>query len=387
MNYSIIKSISNSDILIYIGWILIGLLFSWGNTSLGFIFLLIHLIIYFIKNKKTVKLNNFTDKKIYFLLSLFMVWSLISAFFSYNKKIAFASFIGFLLLIVISLVETKLLVSFKKFKYKILFSAVSIGLTISSSYIIYNYFSTNIRRATGIFSAVNDTGSVLLVAVLIVISYFEFLNNKYRYLLLMPIMLGFLSLILTFSRGAFFGFIAGLFIFNLRSKKRILIFCIIIFLIFSFIITFPQLENRFLDSLTIKDNMDRVSIWISSVNMIKDHPIIGIGPGNFPVVYPSYRWKEEQRTHTMSFAHNIFLNMAVETGLIGFGLFFYIIILILIMGVKIYYNNPLNRGFVSAFIAILAHNQFDCTVLKFEVGVIFWILIGLIIAIYFSNKN
>ncbi|MBS3812029.1 MAG: O-antigen ligase family protein [Halanaerobiales bacterium] len=279
------------------------------------------------------------------------------------------------------------MITLKKNNYKILLPTISIGITISVLYIIYNYFSTNISRATGIFSNINDTGTLLMVSLIFVISYFEFLKNKYRYLMLIPGILGSLAILLTLSRGSFIGLIAGLTTYSLRSKKHIVVFVIIILLMSTVIYSNPKLNNRFFDSITIRENMDRIYIWLSSVEMIKDYPIKGVGPGNFPIIYPLYKHDYDQKTHTMSYAHNIFLNIAVETGLIGFILFSAIIIIILIMAIKIYNKNALSRGVVAAFLSVLIHNQFDCTILKFEIGVVFWILTGLIIAICFSDKN
>jgi len=381
------KSVGKNNKLAYTGWILICLLFSWGNTSLGFIFLMIHSLIYLYKNRKSLKFKKIINKKIYLFLVLFIIWSLISSLFAYDKKLAFTSTIVFAILLLVTIFETQILITLKKNNYKVLLPTISIGITISVLYIIYNYFSTDISRATGIFSNINDTGTLLMVSLIFVISYFEFLKNKYRYLMLIPGILGSLAILLTLSRGSFIGLIAGLTTYSLRSKKHIVVFVIIILLMSAVIYSNPKLNNRFFDSITIRENMDRIYIWLSSVEMIKDYPIKGVGPGNFPIIYPLYKHDYDQKTHTMSYAHNIFLNMAVETGLIGFILFSAIIIIILIMAIKIYNKNALSRGVVAAFLSVLIHNQFDCTILKFEIGVVFWILTGLIIAICFSDKN
>jgi len=377
-----ITSINKMNLLLYIGWFCIALFFSWGNTSLGFLFLMIHSIIYLIINRKEINFNLLFKFKTNIILISLLIWTLISAVFAYHKSLALASTLGFIILISITLFETKILINFKKFIYKLLLPIMTLGITIASSYIIYNYFSSTLRRATGVFSNVNDTGTLLIISLILIISYFEYLNNNYKYLVLIPGLLNLLALLLTFSRGAFIGFIAGLAIYNLRSKKHLVIFILIFILIFSFIYSNPKLNKRFIKSLTIEDNMDRINIWMSSLKMIKAHPIQGVGPGNFPKVYPSYRWVEKKSNRYKSFAHNIFLNMAVETGIVGFILFTILIILVLSMGIKLFNNNPIHRGIVAALIAVLIHNQFDCTVLKFEVGVVFWALIGLILAIY-----
>jgi len=57
----------------------------------------------------------------------------------------------------------------------------------------------------------------------------------------------------------------------------------------------------------------REMIWKSTLGMIRDHPLLGIGPGNYWLEYPHYRspgdfWGEHH-------AHNDFLQMTAEAGL------------------------------------------------------------------------
>lgn len=49
--------------------------------------------------------------------------------------------------------------------------------------------------------------------------------------------------------------------------------------------------------------------------------------------------------------------------------------------------NPLNRSLFAGFIAMLVHQQFDCTILGAEIAGVFWIIAGLIMAIYQKEKN
>jgi O-antigen ligase len=49
--------------------------------------------------------------------------------------------------------------------------------------------------------------------------------------------------------------------------------------------------------------------------MFRDHPFLGVAPGNYPAVYEDYYippWREP-----LGHAHNYYLNMAAETGVPG----------------------------------------------------------------------
>lgn len=49
-----------------------------------------------------------------------------------------------------------------------------------------------------------------------------------------------------------------------------------------------------------------------------DHPVIGVGPGNFPFYYPDYADRLGLRVHAeLREAHSLFLDVAAETGVIG----------------------------------------------------------------------
>jgi O-antigen ligase len=63
---------------------------------------------------------------------------------------------------------------------------------------------------------------------------------------------------------------------------------------------------------------DRIAIAKDSFKMIHSRPILGWGLGTFPEVYPSFR--SFYTNYFVNEAHNDYIQLAVETGLIGFGL-------------------------------------------------------------------
>lgn len=63
--------------------------------------------------------------------------------------------------------------------------------------------------------------------------------------------------------------------------------------------------------------VQRLAHWQAAWGMITDHPWLGVGIGNYAVAYPAYalpRWEEP-----LGHAHNYYLNIAAEAGLIGLG--------------------------------------------------------------------
>jgi O-antigen ligase len=61
--------------------------------------------------------------------------------------------------------------------------------------------------------------------------------------------------------------------------------------------------------------IERVAHWVAAVRMWESAPWLGVGPGNYEAVYPSVRlpqWEEP-----LGHAHNIYLNVLGESGLVG----------------------------------------------------------------------
>lgn len=61
--------------------------------------------------------------------------------------------------------------------------------------------------------------------------------------------------------------------------------------------------------------VERLAHWQAAIGMAQDHPFLGVGLGNYAQAYDEYRlinWEEP-----LGHAHNLYLNMLAETGLLG----------------------------------------------------------------------
>lgn len=72
-------------------------------------------------------------------------------------------------------------------------------------------------------------------------------------------------------------------------------------------------------------NRERIYIWKAAIEMIKDHPIAGIGKGNWgdaaKVYFPKFKGEFQFDDAAYAHAHNVFLTCWAETGIIGLSLF------------------------------------------------------------------
>jgi O-antigen ligase len=70
--------------------------------------------------------------------------------------------------------------------------------------------------------------------------------------------------------------------------------------------------------------LERVAHWVAAQRMWAQAPWLGVGPGNYAAVYPQVRlpqWED-----ALGHAHNIYLNVAAETGLIGLAAYLALIV-------------------------------------------------------------
>ena len=101
----------------------------------------------------------------------------------------------------------------------------------------------------------------------------------------------------------------------------------------------------------------------NGLNMIRDFPLIGVGPGAWYSAFPRYRGPELERF--FDYAHNDYIQFAAESGLIGLGLVGLIVLWCFIVALIAQYRrrDPLMRGIafasVMSIIAMMIHSSVD----------------------------
>ena len=77
------------------------------------------------------------------------------------------------------------------------------------------------------------------------------------------------------------------------------------------------------------DQRARIDAFKSGLKMVRDYPLLGIGPGMWPEFYPQYSSDPVQffnPNYKIGSAHNFFIQYVANSGLLGFGALFLIIL-------------------------------------------------------------
>ena len=145
-----------------------------------------------------------------------------------------------------------------------------------------------------------------------------------------------LAIYFTYTRGAWLGLLCGgvpLFwqISAARAvtiRRRVLfVLCVVGFAALVLWAPSDALRSRAGDSNTV---YFRFSVWVAGLRMVASHPLIGVGFAQFSSYLPSYVQvlafiPEEAGPSSATLAHNTFLSVAAELGLLGLTL--YVVIL------------------------------------------------------------
>lgn len=126
------------------------------------------------------------------------------------------------------------------------------------------------------------------------------------------------------------------------------------------------------------DDPARWLIWQSAWQMVKEHPILGIGPGQFQASFLLLGDQSGQFATTLPYAlhpHNLFLNVYLSTGLLGLiGSVWFLAEL----GKEFFRNTARSQLVLAAscaIVAVLVHGMFDSTIFKNDLAIIFWLLV------------
>ena len=192
---------------------------------------------------------------------------------------------------------------------------------------------------------------------------------------------------LTWSRGGWLGFIVAMLVFAVINHKNTLKY------ILATLCTSPiwvmlipsSLKTRFMSIGDLSDSSTyyRLYTWKGSLRLLKDHIWGGIGVGEsaFSQLYPLYSYIGNEST---MHSHSLFLEIAIELGIMGLILFAIIMLISMQKGFsEIRSCGDKNRRLVvsAAVVGILAalvHGTVDYIWYNYRVFFVFWLVVAVL---------
>lgn len=217
-------------------------------------------------------------------------------------------------------------------------------------------------------------------------SEYWLLNTGYFGLAIIALVATLTAIVMSWSRGAWLGVGAGLIVTIVVQSRRAFIMSLIAAFVLTFAILLSSINlipsvvaDRFsgitdyfgvFDVRGVKVDdanyaiVERMAHWQSAAMMFAARPILGVGIGNYATAYPQFslpRWDDP-----LGHAHNYYLNVAAETGLMGLGAY-------LILWASAFWQSwravrtsnassvwrGIAAGLLGMLVALSMHNAFD----------------------------
>jgi len=161
--------------------------------------------------------------------------------------------------------------------------------------------------------------------------YFLLLNHfqdkRIKILAAVAILIGVAAILFTGTRGAWLAalvLIPTIILIHSKNKiKHLSALTAVFALIIGLVMITPTLSNRVatITDMQMQSNSERLLMWQSAWQMFKDHPILGIGYGQYIQAYQTQYISPLAKEKTLQHAHNNFMQILAECGLVGFAAF------------------------------------------------------------------
>ncbi len=278
----------------------------------------------------------------------------------------------------------------------------AIGLFVSASFIssfgLLEYSLGQGLRSDGLLNSVYEPANYVAMFTIPIIFLGITLalltqDKKIKYLYWLLLLVNILALYYTKSYGGYLALVVGLLFYlimysrqSIKARKYLLVSgMILIFLVSAVVSSQAKFQNYFKSSGRTSIST-RQQIWWTSILLIKEKTLWGWGLGNFQ---ESYRSRVKQiypkpLEWNVVKAHNLYLNLWIEMGILGLLAFLYLIIKIFSilrseLETEIKERKLFIASLISALVAILVHGLVDTPYFKNDLSLVFFIFAGLIL--------
>jgi len=361
-------------ILIFIRPFISSLAYPWENSIYSFALISILLFWLIRNNTPHEKL-----KKLYLPIVSFALALIISSYFSINKIKSAAELYKYLSGILLILVLPNLT---EKTRKSYITGILTCGIVISIL-ALYQYF-IGFSHLRNFINTQNITTAFVLDYLQQKRVFFPFVTPgilagylamvaplillyKRKTWLVIPLLC---ALLLTKSLGSFISLFLGALIYVLLKNdfKKTRVILLLGLALFIPLVFFMRITSGKVHLSPLFSVFMRINYWRDTIEIIKIHPFLGLGLGNFNLTYSRY-------------AHNSFLQFWAEAGLFGIISLCWLIYAILTNSINKIKNITLDKEtlvLITCLAVFVFHNLWDFSFYLPEVSLIWWAILGLL---------
>lgn len=323
-------------------------------------------------------LKNFYNHKLDLFMVILFITMGFSVFYASDKSIAISETLRFLSYIILYFI-IKYEVIDERLKENILKLYILITAVLSIMGFVQHFTNIGLNKGfinikkIGVSNRIavtltnpNNYGAYLILAVFPIL-FLAIKESKLRRKLIYSILfiLILTNIFFTYSRNAWLGFAIGCLVLVIFYSWKFIFAFGIIGILGLFI---PQIYNRLSQVSDPSQNVTRVNLWKIGLYMIKDHPVLGVGNGNYASLYNRYaQMHEKLRYFNLKVfpCHNSYLKIQAELGVMGTLSFLGVLVTAWINVKKVLkecsngFINNFYTGFLASITAFYFMNIFD----------------------------
>jgi O-antigen ligase len=316
---------------------------------------------------------------------------LLSAFIWSSTAAAFIGILQFLSQCIIGIDR-----SFKIWTEQLLpfFLGQSFGNTVSSyPSLLVNVSGTTLMRASAFFPDPHMFSLFLGLAIPIA-GAFAMTQKQHQFAYIIAFLLLSTADLLTFSRGGYLGLaigaiclIIGLFKYRALSiNRKHFLPALGILIMFFVILAFSPIGQRLASSISLNDgsNIERLRLWKETLTYIAERPFFGVGLGNYSLLAkPSADYREP------IYAHDLYLDIASETGLLSLAGFVGFVIIAIYLSLKSWQrsSDPFRAAALLSLIIFSVHSMFELPLFSVQVLPAFLFITALASATSYQSRK
>jgi len=237
------------------------------------------------------------------------------------------------------------------------------------------------RRPQGTLGHYMTYSGLLMLVICVALSRVLFSQRERTWaVLVMPALL--VAVAVTLSRNAWVGAcVAAALLFSLKDFRLLAVLPVVAAVFFGIAPT--TMQARFVSIFNKGDNLDRVAMMQEGIHMVRDHPVLGVGPNMVQALYEEYRVPyavQKVNPHL----HNVPMQIAAERGLPALAAWLgFIVLLVVDLGRRFRAGDQrfLAAVALASVVSMLAAGMFEYNFGDSEFLMLFLILVTLPFAV------